>query len=690
MSLLSFSCTSLLIASYHLAITNLVEIEKCRMEVGNSNRTFKVCAPVFARLDAEEGLLLLGDSNGIAQFDHLLSKQGPVPTPGDIVKVSGVFEEKRRNVLYAVCREMDIVGHGAPPSPKTITPAEFLSGRFDYRLSRITGTVKDIFPDELDANYSFMVIQAAEETLYAACRNLSSAPSFASIHTGCQVSLVGIPLLKNPINWLHLGRYFHVPDPKGISVTRPVSAADANLPDLREVLLMRPQEISKLGRHRAVGRVLSVMRDGSFLMRTKENLVVRVGVGERNLPKIGETIEAVGFPESNLYYLDLIRSSWHPSAAAGIPDPSPVDVDAEAIMHFSNGRPVVDSRYHGRLVRLSGRILSLPDSNNADNIMMLECRNQVVPIDIGNIVPRIANLSKGCVVKTSGICVLDVETWRPNAAFPHIRGFTIVPRSEQDLHIVSRPPWWTPRRLLVVLCILVPVILASIALNLFLRRLVERRSRALLKEQSAKLVETLRVDERTRLAAELHDSVAQDLSGISMQIETAEDLASGAPEKLRRILGMASRSLLNCREELRNCLWDLRSHALDEQNIGDAIMRTLKPHLEGSELSLCFDVPRSLVSDATAHTTLRIVRELVNNAIRHGRARHLRICGAIDSKRLAFSVSDDGCGFDPDTAPGAAQGHFGLAGVRERIRKLGGTVTFRSTPGKGTEVAVTI
>ena len=220
--------------------------------------------------------------------------------------------------------------------------------------------------------------------------------------------------------------------------------------------------------------------------------------------------------------------------------------------------------------------------------------------------------------------------------------------------------------------------------------LVERRSRALFREQTAKLAESLRVDERTRLAAELHDSVAQDLTGISMQIETAEDLAADAPEKLRRILGSASRSLLNCRAELRNCLWDLRSHALDEQNMGDAIARTLKPHLEGAELALRFNVPRAIVSDATAHATLQIVRELATNAIRHGHANYLRICGIIDKKRLLFSVADNGCGFDPETVPGVSQGHFGLSGIRERIRKLGGTIDIQSSPGNGTKATVTL
>ena len=108
----------------------------------------------------------------------------------------------------------------------------------------------------------------------------------------------------------------------------------------------------------------------------------------------------------------------------------------------------------------------------------------------------------------------------------------------------------------------------------------------------------------------------------------------------------------------------------------------------GAQLAVRFNVPRTRLSDNTVHALLRIIRELSINAVRHGRASTIRIAGSLDGDTLAFSVRDDGCGFDPTSAPGVLQGHFGLEGIRERVRALGGTLTIESAPGCGAKAIV--
>lgn len=103
-----------------------------------------------------------------------------------------------------------------------------------------------------------------------------------------------------------------------------------------------------------------------------------------------------------------------------------------------------------------------------------------------------------------------------------------------------------------------------------------------------------------------------------------------------------------------------------------------------------FNVARSKITDNTAHALLRVIRELVINAIRHGNATVVRVAGSLDQATLLCSVTDNGCGFDPNTAPGILQGHFGLQGVRERIEELGGMIKIASVPGKGAKVTISI
>ena len=117
-----------------------------------------------------------------------------------------------------------------------------------------------------------------------------------------------------------------------------------------------------------------------------------------------------------------------------------------------------------------------------------------------------------------------------------------------------------------------------------------------------------------------------------------------------------------------------------------AIRKTLLPHVKGVDLAIRFKVPRQMLSDNTTHAMLRVIRELVLNGIRHGKASSVHIAGSLEDGALRFSVKDDGCGFDPERCPGVDDGHYGLQGIRERIRQLGGKMSIESGKGKGTKV----
>ncbi len=122
----------------------------------------------------------------------------------------------------------------------------------------------------------------------------------------------------------------------------------------------------------------------------------------------------------------------------------------------------------------------------------------------------------------------------------------------------------------------------------------------------------------------------------------------------------------------------------------DAVLKTLVPVIDESRLHVRFSVPRENLSENSAHTLLCAIRELVANALTHGKASSVRIAGTMENGLVMCSVTDDGCGFDPQTAPGVSDGHFGLQGVRERIMRLGGTLEVDSSPGRGTKMTFTL
>ena len=237
---------------------------------------------------------------------------------------------------------------------------------------------------------------------------------------------------------------------------------------------------------------------------------------------------------------------------------------------------------------------------------------------------------------------------------------------------------------------LLTVILAILAWNTLLRRLIDRRSRELTDERLASFSSGLKVEERTRLAVELHDTIAQTLTGVSLEIDAARDFSRTNVPEMERHLDCAARMLSSCRTELRNCMWDLRNQTLDDVSMDEAIRRTLAPHLGGASLAVRFAVDRDRFSDNTALSILRIIRELTLNAVRHGHATAVKVAGCIEEGKLLFSVRDNGSGFDPSDIPGVEQGHFGLQGIVERIESMGGVLTIDSHPETGTRAGISI
>ena len=243
---------------------------------------------------------------------------------------------------------------------------------------------------------------------------------------------------------------------------------------------------------------------------------------------------------------------------------------------------------------------------------------------------------------------------------------------------------------MVLIAGLIAVLGAIFIWNRLLTRKVEKRSRQLLEEQIAHVTSDLKTMERTRLAIELHDSLAQNLTGVALELQTVKELVRDETDAAVSHLETADRSLRSCREELRNCLRDLRSEALETDDVNEAIRLTLDPHAGGADVSIRFNVPRDKLTDNTMHALLRIIRELVINAIRHGHATAVRVAGAIENGKLLFSVSDNGCGFDVGNHPGIREGHFGLQGVHDRIRGFEGEMDIRSDAEHGTKVTLAL
>lgn len=201
------------------------------------------------------------------------------------------------------------------------------------------------------------------------------------------------------------------------------------------------------------------------------------------------------------------------------------------------------------------------------------------------------------------------------------------------------------------------------------------------------------LEERTRLAREIHDTLAQQLTGIVLQLEAAQTLIARGSGQARTAVTTAHELSRSALQEARRSVWDLRPASLATTGLVAAIDREVRGFEERTGITARFrthSLPRRLALSPRAEVAmLRIVQEALANAARHSGADRVDVELRADLGQLAVSVRDDGHGFDVGAAP-ARDDCFGLQSMRERMRLASGSVLVASTPGQGTEVTAYI
>ena len=636
----------------------------------------------------ENRQLTLKDDSGYLTLPRISTDTTPVQA-GDEVRLLVCI--KRRlppsASAYTYIARLEVLRHGEPPPIPAVTHEDIAAGRYNSRPVTLEGLVAAAIPDDVDARWRVLALEGDGRQTLVMLLAPEMKPAELDALVGARVSVTGFCFARHsstrfiPHPHLQVSRTslkILVPPPADPFDAKPLRPVDAHSgTDDRQTL-----------HQRATGTVLATWDGDALLLRTDENMRIEARLKSNAvLPPVGARVTVAGQLQqdtffSTLYHADIRREPSGPVAQETIVAHSTRDILQDT--HGMNG---FKAELHGQLVEIHGTVYDIQRGGYAHDRLDVLADGEHIPVAFG---PGITPPEPGSRVRITGICRFLTEAGQNPIGLTRIRGFMVIPRSAADLVVTATPPWWTTGRLLAVIGSLLGLLAAILAWNAALRRLAERRGRQLFDEQVAHISSDLRVDERSRLAIELHDSISQNLTAASFQIDTAGRLLERNGAASRRQLAIAAKTISSCREELRNCIWDLRSQTLEDADMDSAIRKTLEQHLGDARLSVRFAVPREILSDNTAHALLSILRELTTNAVRHGHATAVKIAGAIEGGRLLFSVSDNGCGFDSAHCPGIAEGHFGLQGIRERIRPLHGDMTVESSPDKGTRIAISI
>lgn len=201
------------------------------------------------------------------------------------------------------------------------------------------------------------------------------------------------------------------------------------------------------------------------------------------------------------------------------------------------------------------------------------------------------------------------------------------------------------------------------------------------------------LEERQRLAREIHDTLAQGFTSIVLQLQAAEAAwASGSPGA-RLHLEQARRTASENLAEARQLVWALQPDPLGEASLAEALVRLTGRLAEEQGIEAATRITGRLrpLPTPTEVALLRITQEALANVRRHARAGRVTVTLSYMEDVAVLDVQDDGVGFDPRAAgrtAGPEEGGFGLAAMRQRVDRLGGSLVIESAPGAGTTLVV--
>src|SRR5215469_12984374 len=615
--------------------------------------TDDVPAPDFFIQDSSAGVYVEGvrSESYIHHFGDLIEVEG-ITGPGKFAPV--LIEQKSR-----------VLGKASLPRSRIYSFDELADGQLDSQWVEVRGIVRAVSIDRTSWHETTLALRIASGGGQLSVRVPISEEQDFSSWIDAEVLLEGVcGSLFNAQRQL-TAVLLYVPRLSFITVE-----AHARAVALSSLLTFAPGQ----GReHRVrVRGVVGYQQRGKALFLEADGRGLRVLTEQDTKLNIGDLVDAVGFPamgESAPVLRDAVFYRLGSQAPV-----SPVRFDVSAPWE----------RYDGAVIEIEATLLGRdikPDGVH----FLLQQEPQHVLFDAAlsptESATPLFSIPLDSQVQITGICLVQ-----SGGLWSVPQTFHMLLRSPQDLLVLHAPSWWNLRHTLWVLGGTVGVLLLVIAWIVVLgRRLREQMELIRQKIRSGAVLQ-----ERNRIARELHDNLEQELAGITMQLDLAVDCFQQAPKVARQALETARNMSRHSMVDARRSVWDLRCHLLEEGDLVSALRQIVQPSSPRDDVRVEVNVTGAplRLSAAIEMNLLRIAQEAVANAIRHGRARVVNAVLEYDEDKVSLSVTDDGCGFRPqDLSP---SGHFGLLDMRERAHSMGSTLQVESEPDRGTRIAVEI
>jgi len=580
-------------------------------------------------------------------------------SPGDIVEVTG--RTQPGNYLPGIAlAPYRILGHGPLPAAVTVGYDDLASGRYHYQRVAIEGIARSVTP--VGEGRSVLRLDVGSRIVEAW---VDAGIEDESAIVDSRVRVEG--LAAGGINRRRqlVQPYLRTRDSSEITILKP-AVPESEIPRVTAADLLTFQ-LAAQGNHRVringvvtacISRILVFVRGDQNAFGLRFSAPTSVEVGDR--------IDVLGFTEMGRFSASVVDARLL-SREPG-PAPVPMEVDLDSLMTGArDGDLVAVNATVADFFRTdAGVVLALQRDGRS-----LQARGPAM-----SLAPPL-----GSLVRVVGICQVESSTSVVLSSRPETVALQI--RSPEDITVLQSPSRWTVRRLLGILAFLAAITVISMLWVAALRRQVRRQTEALRRRIESEAA----LEERQRIAREFHDSLEQDLTGLGLRLDAAATRA--LDDKGREIIAVSRSLLSRIQAETKNFVSDLRDSAELDGDLATALEAIAASQGGAIDVRVEFTAAPPALPGGSIHHLRMIARESVTNVLKHAHATQAVIHVSVSDGLLVLRITDDGNGFDVSARTLGKSGHFGCVGIRERARKLGGRVNWRSGPG-GTTVEVSL
>lgn len=614
---------------------------------------------------------------------------------GDVVEVTGQSREGHFNPSIAAST-VRIVGQAPLPEARAISPLALGTGALDSQRVRINGVVE-----------AAELIARGERTELRLVVNTTGGQFSYALF--CETGLEPAKLIDSEVSgsgvflaFFNARRQF-----LGVRIWSNSSSDLRVLVAAREDAFAAPGgtlsdstvdsvQGESLHRRRLKG-VVTLCEPGRYFYLQDEQHALRVSTHQRDTLQPGDEVEVAGF-----FHLEHHRAEMYEAVFRQIgrsAAPAPLAITAQAIFPADEQREkYLPPDYDDRLVTMRGNLVSLENRPGEPWRLNLDWDGVLIPVELAvrHNTAALATLRPGSELRVTGVCSLSYSESRQVVEWPRAVALRVLLRGPDDVEVLRAASWWTATRLWIALGLISLGLSLALAWVALLRRTVALRGAELAEAMRARRDAAVEFEstlkERNRLAADLHDTTEQTLTGLAFQLEAAEALQIKVPGRGLQHMGLARQLLARSREDLRRSIWNLRANPLERNSLLEALREVAADRSAESEvrIELAVDGTERALPDFVAGNLLLLTQEAITNALKHAKPTHIELRLGFAEKSVTLTIRDNSRGFDPRQVVGPKDGHFGLQGMRERMKRLGGTFGLTSTPGEGTAITASV